>query len=227
MKTPKLPVLLMALFCSVTLRAQQPDRLVRFMIQAEPHVNWMHADENHLSDGPERIGIGAGFRMDFQFEKYGAFSFGLGVNQTGGSLNFADTLYLDRTLNLDTLGPGACLTYRLQYVEIPLAIKFNLPEIGYTTWFTEFGLDPMFNTKALIDASEETIYKESFQQGVGWFNLGYHAGLGAVYSFGNNLSLQVLIVYRNTFLDVTRENDIRKPDNSRINQVGLSIGLMF
>jgi hypothetical protein len=48
-----------------------------------------------------------------------------------------------------------------------------------------------------------------------------------VYAFGNGMGLQVQAIYKNTFLDVTRENDIRKPDNTRINQAGLSIGLIF
>jgi hypothetical protein len=112
-------------------------------------------------------------------------------------------------------------------VDIPLSIKFLLPEIGYATWFAEIGLNPMFNTKALINATDNNIENEPFQQGIGKFNLAWHAGIGTNYSLGGRVSLQFALVYKNTFLDVTRENNIRKADNSRINQVGLRIGLVI
>jgi hypothetical protein len=48
-----------------------------------------------------------------------------------------------------------------------------------------------------------------------------------MYEFANGMAIQVKTVYKNTFLDVTREGNVRKPDNTRINQVALSLGLIF
>lgn len=215
------------IFGSALLNAQQSDKRVSFAISVQPHVNWIHSDETYLSQGPVRLGIQGGLRLDYKFERFCALSFGVNLNQTGGNIIYNDPLSLDLVHGLETLQAGTRVTYRLQYVEIPLAMKFILPEIGYQTWFAEIGLDPMFNTSAYINATDNNIEKEPFKQGVSKFNLAWHTGIGLNYSLGGNLSLQFALVYQNTFLDVTSENNIRRPDNARINQIGLSIGIVI
>jgi hypothetical protein len=227
MKTKIFLAAITLLFGVTVLNAQHSGRRVNFAISLQPHVNWIHADESSLGPGPVRLGIEGGLRMDYKFDRFYALSFGLNLNQTGGNITYKESLYLDITKGLDTLRPGTRVTYRLQFVEIPVALKFILPEIGYSTWFAEIGLDPMFNTSAFINATDNNIEKEPFQQGVSRFNLAWHTGLGINYSLRGNLSLQFAIIYKNTFLDVTRENDIRKADNARINQIGLKMGIVF
>jgi len=212
---------------SAFLHAQHSPRRVSFAINLQPHLSWIHADESFIGKGPVRLGIEGGLRLDYKFQRFFGLSFGVNLNQTGGNIIYKEALYLDLTSGVDTLQPGTRVTYRLQYVEIPVAIKFIMPEIGYSTWFAEVGLDPMFNNRAFINATDNNIENESFQQGVGKFNLAWHTGLGLNHSLGGSLSLQFALVYKNTFLDVTREIDIRKADNTRINQVGLRIGLVF
>jgi len=227
MKTKVFLTAIILVFSPVLLHAQHSDRRVSFAISLQPHMNWIHADESYLSNGPVRLGIEGGLRLDYKFERFCALSFGVNLNQTGGNIIYKDALYLDLIHGNETLLPGTKVTYRLQYVEIPVALKFIMPEVGYSTWFLEIGVDPMINTSAFINATDNNIENEPFQQGVGKVNLAWHTGLGLNYSLGGNLSLQFAIVYKNTFLDVTRENNIRKADNARINQVGLNIGLVF
>jgi len=227
MKTKVFLSAIILVFSPALLHAQHSDRRVSFAVNLQPHVNWIHGDESFLNSGPVRLGIEGGLRLDYKFERFYALSFGVNLNQTGGNIRYKDALSLDLNNGMVTLLPGTKVTYRLQYVEIPVALKFIMPEIGYSTLFLEIGLDPMINTGAFINATDNNIEKEPFQQGVGKFNLAWHTGLGLNYSLGGSLSLQFAIVYKNTFLDVTRENDIRKADNARINQVGLTIGLVF
>jgi hypothetical protein len=208
-------------------KAQDQERRVKLAISVEPHFNWMHADENSLSAGAGRLGINGGLRVDYRFEKFYALSFGVNWNQTGGNIIYNEPLYLGLSSGTDTLRAGTKVTYRLQYVEVPLAIKFLTREIGYSTWFFEIGLDPMFNIQAYIDANDNSVVKEPFKPGVNRFNLAWHTGIGLNYSLGGSVSLQFAITYKNTFLDVTRENDIRTPDNVRINVVGFNVGLLF
>ncbi len=225
MKT-KITILLAVLFLVPGLiLAQKEQPPVSLMIHLEPHTGWLNPDEAHLSRGPLRIGLAGGIRLDYYFESHYAFSLGIDLNQTGGNLKFAEAFDLDLTSGIETLMAGTQLTYRLQFVEIPMAFKFMTNQVGYTRYFLEAGLDPMFNTKALIDATDNNIIKEPFQQGVPMFNLAWHAGIGFRYSFGRILGLQAALFYKNCFLDMTDENLLRKPDNTRLNQVGISIGL--
>ncbi len=207
--------------------AQRSERRLSFGINLQPHVNWMHADETSLSNGAVRLGMEGGLRIDYKFERFYAFSVGVNLNQTGGNIIYKDALELELASGHQILQPGTKVTYRLQFVEIPVALKIIMPEIGYSTWFAEIGLDPMFNTSALLSATDNNIDKVEFDHGISQFNLAWHTGIGINYSLGGNLCLQFALMYKNTFLDVTRENDIRKADNARINQVGLKMGIVF
>lgn len=215
------------LFCSAVVIGQNKDRRVWVALNVQPKVNWFHPNETHLKNGPVRMGFEGGLRLDYRIEKWYSLSFGLNLSQTGGNLSYADTLPIDLGKGLVKLQPGTKVTYRLQYFELPVAMKFVLPEIGYSTLFVEIGLDPMFNSRAVIDATDNNIQKESYKDGIHKFNLAWHTGLGMNYSLGGMLSLQFAIVYKNTFLDVTKENELQKKDNSRINQVGLTVGIVF
>ena len=211
----------------IALPAQEEYRKLSLTLHTDPHLGWFHADEQNLTSGPVRMGIGGGLRLDYQFQRLYAFSLGVNLNQTGGNIIYNNPLILDLASGHDTLASGTRVTYRLRYVEIPVALKLVLPEIGYSTWFLEAGLDPMINIKSLIDATDNNIHKVPFGQGVSKFNLAWHIGPGLKYSLGGRVSLFFALVYQNTFLDVTAEGEIRKPDNTRINQVGLKMGFVF
>jgi hypothetical protein len=226
MKTKTLLTALMACL-TLALSGQSNDRKVRFSLGMEPHLNWIGSEDTHISKGPVRAALSGGVRIDYRFMKPFAFSFGANWNQTGGNIIYSVPIPLDLSAQRDTLMAGTRITYRLRYVEIPVALKIVLPEMGYSTWFIEAGLDPMFITGGFIDATDNNIDKVPFEEGVTPFNLAWHGGLGIDYSLGRFMSLRFELLYKNTFLDITREQDIRKPDNARVNQVGLCIALVF
>ncbi len=227
MKTKAFLILWVLVFSFSMVDAQFQDRRLRFAVSVEPHFNWFHLADLNTDKGPGRLGINGGVRLDYKFEKFCAFSFGVNWNQTGGNIIYKDTLHLDLGAGNDTLRPGTRVTYRLQYIEIPLALKFMTREIGYSTGFLEIGLDPMFNIHSYINATDNNVENEPFKQGINRINLAWHTGVGLIYSLGGSVSLQFAVTYKNTFLDVTRENSIRKPDNARINVIGLNVGILF
>lgn len=212
---------------ALSLNARSTERRLHLALGFEPHVNWMQAGEAQLPNAPVRMALSGGIRVDYLFLKPFAFSFGANWNQTGGNIIYKRTFVLDPSAGGGSLLPGTTVTYRLRYAEIPMALKVVLPEIGYSTWFIEAGIDPMIRTGAFINATDNNISKMPFEQGVSPVNLAWHGGLGFDYSLGRVLSLRFQLVYKNTFLDVTRENGIRTSDNARINQVGLNLAFVF
>jgi hypothetical protein len=227
MKTRSFVIILALLTGATVAQAQHKERRVSVAAVIEPHLNWMHADEARLANGPVRAGFGAGLRLDYRFAKYYAFSAGANWNVTGGNIIYSDPFILRLPSGTDILQANTRVTYRLRYVEIPIALKIILPEVGYSTWFFEAGIDPMFNTRSQINATDNNIEGVSFERGVAPFDLAWHSGIGLRYSLGSHLSWQIALVYKNTFLDVTREEGIRQPDNVRINQVGLNLALVL
>ena len=220
-------MVLILLLTGGALMAQESYRKFRFSVLADPHLNWLHTDAVGVDPGKIQPGIGAGLRMEHFFQPQYAFSWGVQFNATGGSLVYQDTLFLNRITGPDTLMPGSTLRHRLQYVEIPFALRLMTQQIGYTTFFAEFGLDPWINTRALIDSKESGIVKDPYEHEVAAFNLAYHCGLGVFYSLSPNLTLIIGLNYKNTFLDLTRDAGFRSPDNVRVNQAGLTIGILF
>jgi hypothetical protein len=227
MKTKIISILLVLLFGYSAAEAQYRERRVNFILNVEPCVNWFHADEAHLEKGPLRMGISEGLKLDVRLQKAFAFSVGVNWSQWGGNILYSEPVSFDLESGVQALQAGTTVTYRLQYVEIPFALKVMMPEVGYSTWFFEAGLDPMYNTKALINATDNNIKNEPFQQGINRLNMAWHSGLGLNYSLGGNLSVQFALIYKNTFLDVTRDTPYRQADNTRVNQVGLRLGLVF
>jgi len=227
MKTKIFLIALVLLFGYSTVMAKYRDRRVNLVVHVEPGLNWFHADEAHLKKGPLRMGISEGLKLDIRFEKFYAFSLGVNWSQWGGNIIYNEPVSFDLESGVEAFQAGTTVTYRLQYVEIPFALKIMMPEVGYSTWFFEAGLDPMYNTRALINATDNNIKNEAFQNGINRLNMAWHSGFGLNYSLGGSLSVQCALVYKNTFLDVTKDGPYRKADNTRVNQVGLRVGIVF
>jgi len=220
-------LILLAALSSADLQSQDASNRTRLALMAEPHLNWLNTDAQGIDQGSIRAGFGGGLRLEHYFQTHYAFSWGVQFNQTGGNLLHVDTLFLNRITGTDTLRPGTTLTYNLQYVEFPLAIRFLTREIGYTILYSEFGLDPAINTRAYLNASDNNIKKDPWMHEIAGFNLAYHASIGIMYSFSRNLTLLAGLSYKNNFLDITRDGGFLDPDNVRFNQVGLNLGLIF
>lgn len=216
---------------------------VRFGVVGSPHISWMNPDVKSVTNAGIAFGVSAGLNMDFMIgdnENY-AFSTGLLINRTGGNLQYgneADTgsvyfYHSDHPGSPDTLAPGTIISYNLQYVKIPLSLKFKTNEIGYLKYFMHLGLTPQINVKANADADVNNITDVKIDDEVNLFSLGYHIGGGIEYSLGGNTSFIAAITYNAGFMDITtddaRKNDARdmNKDKTTLNNVELKIGILF
>ena len=142
-------------------------------------------------------------------------------------MNYAKELPISFITGIYNMPPGTQLTYHLQYVELPLGLKLSTREIGYSTFFTDFGINPMWQLKATGDTSDGLNNKNPIFKEVTRFNVGYHGELGISYSLGNKTSLVFAAYYKNTFLDFTTDYLGKPHDNSRINLAGIRVGFGF
>lgn len=207
--------------------AQGQEKSIRFSLVGSPHLSWLKSDLKSNETGPVFLGYYAGVEFDYFFEKNYGFSSGINLENTGGSLTYADEQVFNFDIGADTMAPGTKMTYQLRYIDIPLGLKFTSGEIGYTTIFADVGLNLLANIKATATATDNNYKKEPIADEIGLLNIAYHVEGGILYSFGNNLSLVIGIEYRNTFLDMTTDLDAPGPDNTYINQLGLKLGLAF
>ncbi|NPA35080.1 MAG: PorT family protein [Chlorobi bacterium] len=204
----------------------------RFGINGDVLLSWLVSDD----DGVESKGMAPGFSYGLWAEYFFAsnygFTSGLRVSHMGGFITYNNDGFYIR-LKEDTVIalPGTGLRYSLQYVEIPLSLKFKTNEIGYFTYFGQFGFISgiLWRAKARTDnipGFEE--YKRIYD--MNFFNASLLVGLGLEYNLAGNTSLLVRLSYVGGFTDITKHKRILEDkDNAavRINSVRLAIGFLF
>jgi len=144
-------------------------------------------------------------------------------------------------------------SYKVQYVNIPLFIKMKTAEIGYLTYFGQFGLNTSIKTKAratdggviisgtniaLTDLDDLDIEKE-----VNLFKVAGSIGGGFEYNLSESTSLTVAVNFDYGFTSLTKKDsdhiiaiqngqavtEFEKYSNqkNKANAVRLTVGILF
>lgn len=225
---------------------------VRFGFTTSPEITWMSPDnKKHSSDGA-RFGFNYGAIVDFiigENDRY-AISTGLTINMLGGKIIGRDSLLTDDgggqgryASVLATYVPvSSSLTAKLQYLEIPVALKLRSNETASNlTFYGMLGLVPGFLIRSRAQYeyanpvsgeafSEENIkirdlkfYPNTIERIVP-VNLSMQFEGGVEYRVGDNTAIVGGLYFRNGFMNMVADSD-----NERIvgRQMGLRIGVMF
>ncbi|MFP4525988.1 MAG: porin family protein [Bacteroidales bacterium] len=192
-----------------------------FTVYGEPHISWMTPDARDAENGGGKIGFNAGFNFDNFFAQNYAFSTGISINKMPGKITYfydREIEARDGTYQLDSAGT---VEYNLQYIDIPIGLKFKTIEIGYTKFFAHLGLNCNINIKSAADFSD---YKDiNISNDMNWYNIGYYFGGGVEYSLGGSTAIVAGLTYRNGFLDVTKE----KRNKVTTGNFSLRLGILF
>ena len=230
-------------------------RRLRFGAYLAPNMSWMRPTAStddtktfNVQNEGSRIGFTYGLMVDYFFaENYGIVT-GLQVNSTGGNIL---TQRVAPSAAINTVNT-ADFEYKLQFLEIPLALKLRTDEINKFRFFGQLGVSLGFNiakkanyTVQYIDnngaAMTATGENEKLTGGVGSIApamLQMNIGAGAEYPLTAKLSAYVGLFFNNGFLpDATKPNlfnasnlgysgDFRDA-NTRLNNFALRLGLFF
>lgn len=135
----------------------------KIALHVDPNVSWMKPNNNQIEQGKTSLKFGFGIAVDKMFTANYAFGTGLNILNTGGQLTY---LYNGgfkkdgQTNNTEVIGE-VTRTYNLKYLEIPLTLKLRTNEIGYITYWAQFGVGIGFNIGAKAD-DELKFQKEYF-----------------------------------------------------------------
>jgi len=223
-------LILVIFIFGTTMMAKSQDKKIGFGIQATPAITWMNPDDEKVMtrDGT-KTGLGYGLMFDLRFGENYSLSTGLNVVSSRSQLKYLeiDTLGIQFTHggNKDTLNPPFSITYNLNYVEIPIHLLLKTNEIGYMTYFGQFGLATQIKTKAKGQASgiESWVDIEDVSDEVKALNMGLSIGAGFEYSLGGNTALVFALIYNNGFTDVLKNSDHLAYSKS----IALKLGVMF
>ncbi len=200
---------------------------IQFSLYADPLISWFSTDTKETDNGGVKPGFSIGLSYDRYFAENYAFSTGIFLINAAGKLSYSDTIDIEFKNSIQELPANEDITYKIQYISIPLGLKFKTNQIGYLTFFSNIGLDPKLVIAAKADIPGLEIEDENITEELNIFNLGYHLALGAEYSLGGNTALVFGLSYENNFLDITRDNEGQPVDKVRHNLVRFKLGINF
>jgi len=200
----------------------QIDRFT-FGLKFSPSISWLKSSTKGLDSEGSKLGFSYGIMTDFNFTDNYSFATGLDITYRGGVLSTVlnDSLYRGTT------------TYRLQYIEIPLTLKMRTNEIGYFTYFGQFGLVPGINIRAKGDvefsptiagfpnkATEDDI---DLKDEINVPTLSLLIALGTEYSLAGDTRLMIAFAFNNGFIDVLDNKSLKATSS----YFALNLGVFF
>ncbi len=196
---------------------------VKFNVEVDPQSSWFKSDEVSVEPDGSIIHMHAGLNMDYYFTENYVFVLGVGINNLGGNLLYADSTEFSSKGETLLVEPNQSVKLNLQYIDIPIGLKLKTEEMGYATYFLQLGFNPMINLNAKATSEEASLDKADIKESIKTFCLGYHVGLGIEYNLGGSTSLIGGIRWSSGLTDVT-DNDRA---NITLNSITLHLGVLF
>jgi hypothetical protein len=198
----------------------------RLGLTASPSVAWFKPETKDYNSAGVILGFSYGLVGEFRMGEYYSVSTGLNISHFGGKLEFTDQLSVIGTTNLER-------EYRMQYLELPVAIKLHTPEIGYFTYYGRFGFATGFNLKSIAKdtyVSGSKFTEEYNNKGnTPLLRAALIVGLGLEYSLGGRTSVFGGFTYNNGFTSNLKGRNQHTNANvsATANYLMLNAGIMF
>lgn len=169
-----------------------------------PNMGWLRYGDNDNFSGESRVGFGYGLQADFAFSENYYFNTGLLIN----TINSRSTLNNLRT------------DYRLQYAEIPLALKLKSTMRYFRSYYGLFGFSTGFKLSGR-EKADNASNSTSIGGDANLFRLALQVGGGVEWLLDHNLMLMTGLTYNNGFTRAIRPGE---PQNSYF---ALNLGIIF
>lgn len=206
-------LLLLVTIILSTLSTYAQDQKFHFGLKITPSMAWIKPDNKDVERDGYKLGFAYGVQTEFRIQENYAIASGVQVAYRGGKLKF---VYED-SLNL----PDAVVNYKLQYVEIPIALKMKTNEFNKIRYYGMFGLSPGFIIRAKYDTDDEDDIDA--KKDINVLNVNMLIGAGLEYTISGSTALTGGIEFNNGFFDVFDDKDAKGVSN----YLGLNIGVLF
>jgi hypothetical protein len=230
MKMKKIIILITLLIaCSQIIQAQDAKKL-KIGFQFTPELTWLKPKSKILEKTGNKMGYDFGLVVDYSFAENYALTTGVNVSRANGGLRYLDTTRFN-TQPETLYDKGSTVDYRIQYLELPIALRLKTNEIGYMTYFGVFGIVPgvSISSKGSYgnSATPNTKFElENINKDITLPNVSMLLSAGAAYSLSTNTSAFFTLNFYNGLIDVTR-NPKGFKSKAIMNRLGLSLGIMF
>jgi len=216
----------------------------RFGLKGSSNFGWVGGTSKNIVNDGTTLAFGYGIMGDYYFKPNYGISAEIMLSNIKSKFTVTEPLVFNSALD-DTVN-DLRYEYNIQYLDIPLTMKFRTKEIGDMTYFGQFGVSMGFALNAktsivstglpkLISDQEPTEYRvngaegdaftvNNFDDKVFLFRLPLIIGGGVEYKMAGSTSLQVGVRIANTFTDMFVKD---KTAIAKNNYVALSVGVLF
>lgn len=220
------------LLLSILTFAQDFDKF-KIGFKINPNVAWLVPQDNNIVSQGSKARFGYGLSVDVLFAENYALGTGLNIDNSGGHLQYYTTISetsSDTTVTTSLINRDR--SYNLKYLEIPVTLKLRTNEIGYFTYWFQFGLGLGINIKAQADDTDKYMNTKTVYSGVeeiepAWgsagdfidtqeklnikeeikpLRMGLIIGAGAEYNISDNTSILVGVSYNNGFTNIFKKD---------------------
>jgi hypothetical protein len=199
---------------------------IGFGLFADPVISWFSTDTKETRNVGTRPGFNFGLTYNKYFANNYAFSTGISILSAGGTVkDTSRIIYLTNTTK--TVPAKEPVTYRIQFLNFPVGLKFKSNQIGYYTFFSDIGLDPKVVIAGNFDIPYLGYKKEGALKELNRINLGYHITAGVEYSLGGSTAIVLGLGFENNFLDITKDNNDQTADKVALKLIRFRIGVNF
>jgi len=199
---------------------------LQFGVFFNPVFTWLQSDVNDVVPGKVRTGFDFGMSMDYFFAENYAFSSGLSMFNTGGTLKYNNGTFHNRDNTTISILPNSDVKYQIQYVKIPVALKFKTHLIGRMVYSANIGFDLMARASSSAyfrDTDNELFDGINANKEISFFNMGWFFGGVISYHLGGDAFIYSGLVFMDTFTDMT----VPSRDMIKSQNLFLRLGIVF
>jgi hypothetical protein len=214
----------------------------RIGLKAQGNLSWLTTVSKNLTNEGVGFGYSYGIMGDYNFARFYALSAELLLTEFSTSMSHNDSLSYTQNGNTTNYG-GVKHDYQYRYLQLPVSLKFKTKEIGYITYWAQFGLAPSFllraradirgsnpfeandPTRILVNKTEGDDFEfDNFNDKVSFIRVPLIIGAGIEYSLAGNTSLYTGVRIENSFTNVFPADDRTDAKN---NMFSLAAGFFF
>lgn len=231
-------IILLAFAISAYAQGYKDKKPIRLGLKASPNVGWIRPETRNFENDGVRLGFSYGLIADFIITENYYVGTGLFITHYNAKMNMPaieDVEGLEDWEGWEDLEDVTqSRQFNLQYLEIPLTLKLLTNEIGYITYFGQFGIGLGANISAkgedTYTASDDSIVDEDpdIKSDITFLRAALVIGGGLEYSLAQNASIVIGGEYNNGFTNLLKDKPEHDKKHSALtNYFQLTIGIVF
>jgi len=216
-------------------RTSQEYQKLRLGIYGDFGFSYLKPKSKSFESKGVRGSYAYGLLVDINFTHNYTFSTGVKYASYGGKMDFNDTVSVDG----DRKDGLMLRKYRVNYLEIPLALKMKTNQMGYITPFVQLGLHNGFRLSADNDdeftfgSSTLTSEGNDYMNNTSFYRLSLEFSIGAEYEISQSFSAFALLSFHNGLTNSINgsaydwENETGIKESAMFKKFALTIGFLF